>query len=101
MMTTTTTWTIAQLDRNAADGGVTVAHWRATAADGDYSASAYGTAGFTPDPTSPSFKPYAQLTEADVLAWVWGQLDKGDIESSLAAQVAAQKAPVTLTGTPW
>ena len=24
------TWTIANLERNLADGGVTVAHWRAT-----------------------------------------------------------------------
>jgi hypothetical protein len=45
-----TVWTIAQLERNTSDGGVVVAHWRATATDGDYSASSYGTAGFTPDP---------------------------------------------------
>jgi hypothetical protein len=34
-----TVWTIAQLERNTSDGGVVVAHWRATATDGDYSAS--------------------------------------------------------------
>jgi hypothetical protein len=28
-----TTWTIAQLERNTSDGGVVVAHWRATATD--------------------------------------------------------------------
>ncbi len=39
------TWTIANLERNVADGGVTVAHWRVTEVDGDYSASAYGTCG--------------------------------------------------------
>jgi hypothetical protein len=39
-------WTIAQLERTTADGGVVVAHWRVTAVDGDYSASAYGTCGF-------------------------------------------------------
>jgi hypothetical protein len=38
-----TVWTIAQLERNTSDGGVVVAHWRATATDGDYSASSYGT----------------------------------------------------------
>ena len=43
------TWTIADLERNVADGGVTVAHWRVTKVDGDHSASAYGTVGFTPD----------------------------------------------------
>jgi hypothetical protein len=49
------TWTIANLERNTADGGVTVAHWRVTetetVGEGDdavtYSASSYGTVGFT------------------------------------------------------
>jgi hypothetical protein len=37
------TWTIAQLERNTSDGGVTVVHWRVSAVDGDYTASSYGT----------------------------------------------------------
>jgi hypothetical protein len=97
----TITWSIAQLDRNAANGGVTVAHWRVEAVDGDYSASAYGTAGFTPDASAPDFKPYASLTQADVLAWVWGSVDKAEVEASLAAQIEAKKNPVTLNGLPW
>jgi hypothetical protein len=100
-MTATITWAIAQLDRNAADGGVTVAHWTVSAVDGDHSASAYSTAGFTPDATAAGFKPYDTLTEADVLAWVWGSVDKDAAEASLLQQIEAQKAPVTLTGTPW
>jgi predicted fused transcriptional regulator/phosphomethylpyrimidine kinase len=35
----TTQWSIAQLERTTATGGVTIAHWRATATDGEYSAS--------------------------------------------------------------
>lgn len=35
--------TIAQLERNAEDGGVTIAHWRAAKQDGEFSASSYGT----------------------------------------------------------
>jgi hypothetical protein len=97
----TTTWSIAQLDRNAADGGVTVAHWRVEAVDGDHAASAYGSAGFTPDASSMGFVPYDQLTEADVLAWVWGSVDKAEMEASLAAQIEAKKNPVTLNGLPW
>ena len=46
----TTVWQISQMERTLADGGVVVCHWRATATDGDFSASSYGTAGFTPDP---------------------------------------------------
>ena len=39
------TWTIANLERNVADGGVTVAHWRVTESetvgDDTFTASAY------------------------------------------------------------
>ena len=96
-----TTWTIAQLERNTSDGGVVVAHWRVTATDGDYSASSYGTAGFTPDPTAPDFVPFESLTEADVLAWVYESVDKDATEASLAANIEDQKAPQTMAGTPW
>lgn len=97
----TITWSIGQMDRNAANGGVTVAHWNVTAVDGDYSASAYGSAGFTPDASAPDFKPYDQLTQEDVLAWVWGSVDKAAAEESLAQQIEVQKNPVTLNGLPW
>jgi hypothetical protein len=96
-----TTWTIAQLERNTSDGGVVVAHWRATLTDGDYSASSYGTAGFTPDPDSEDFVPFDDLTEADVLAWVYESVDKDATEESLASQIEDQKAPQTVAGTPW
>jgi len=98
----TITWSIGQMDRNAANGGVTTAHWNVSAVDGDYSASAYGTAGFTPDASAPDFVPYANLTEAEVLAWVWeSSVDKAAAEASLAQQIAVQKNPVTLNGLPW
>jgi hypothetical protein len=55
------TWTIPTTEYETATGGITVAHWRVTAVDGDYTASAYGTAGFTPDATDPDFTPYDQV----------------------------------------
>jgi hypothetical protein len=100
-MTAVITWKINQLDRNAADGGVTVAHWTVTAVDGDHSASAYSTAGFTPDPEAPGFVPYEELTEEDVLVWVWDSVDKDAAEESLLKQIDAQKNPVVVSGTPW
>lgn len=96
------TWTIATCEHEVATGGITVAHWRVTAVDGDYTASAYGTCGFTPDPTSPTFKPYDQVTEAEVLGWCWGGgVDKDAAEASLAGQIEALENPTTETGTPW
>ena len=96
-----TTWTIATLERNLADGGVTVAHWRVTEEDGDFSASSYGTAAFTPDTTASNFLAYDSLTESDVLEWVWESVDKDATEESLAARIEAEKNPVTADGVPW
>lgn len=98
----TITWTISQLDRSLPDGAVYTAHWQVAAVDGNYSASAYSTASFTPDPASPDFVPYADLTEADVLGWVWSSgVDKDATEATLATQIEAQKNPVSATGLPW
>ena len=100
-MSATFNWTISTLERELSDGGVIVAHWRCTASDGDYSASSYGTAGFTPDPESEDFVAYDDLTEADVLAWVWESVDKDATEEALAAKIEADKNPVTAAGVPW
>jgi hypothetical protein len=98
----TITWTISQLDRNTADGAVYTAHWQVSSVDGDYDAYVYGTAGFTPDPISPNFIPYDELTEAEVLYWVWASgVDKDTTEASLAKQIEDKKNPVTLKGLPW
>jgi len=95
-------WTIGTLERTLADGGVTVAHWRCTATDGDYSASSYGTCGFSPDPSDPSFVAYDNLTEADCLQWCWDNgVDKDATEASLAANIESQKNPVSGSGVPW
>lgn len=96
-----TTWTIGTLERELSDGGVIVAHWRATAVDGDFSASSYGTVGFTPDPSASGFIAYDSLTEADVIGWVQAELDQDAIEASLAAQIEADKNPTQAAGVPW
>ena len=94
-------WSIPNVERKTADGFVFVCHWRCTASDGDYSASSYGTCGFTPDAAAPDFKPYDALTEADVLAWVWDAVDKDATEASLAANIEGQKNPTSASGVPW
>ena len=103
------TWTIANLERNVADGGVTVAHWRVTEEEtvgaGDdavtYSASSYGTVGFTPDANADGFVAYDDLTESAVLAWVHESVDQDATEAALTANIEAQKNPVSADGMPW
>jgi hypothetical protein len=95
-------WTIATCEHDIATGGITVAHWRVTAVDGDYSASAYGTCGFTPDATDPDFTPYDDVTEAEVLGWCWADgVDKDATEAALADQISADENPTSASGTPW
>ena len=94
----TTTWEIDQLDRQTSDGLVTTAHYRVDAVDGDYSAGSYGTVGFE---RGESFIAYESLTKAQVIAWVKDKLGEETVEAALAAQIAAQKNPVTATGVPW
>ena len=94
-------WTVAQLERNLADGGVIVAHWRCTASDGDFNASSCGTAGFTPDASAPGFVAYDALTEANALGWVWDAVDRDATEAALQARIDADKNPTTADGVPW
>ena len=92
------TWSINTMERDVATGFVSVAHWTATAVDGEHSASAYATVSWAEG--TPTIA-YANLTEATVLNWVWESVDKTATESALAAQIALLKAPVKATGTPW
>lgn len=100
-MAITYTWTIPTVERNLSDGGVTVAHWRCDAVDGDYSASSYGTCGFTPDASASDFVAYDNLTEATVIGWVQANVSQADTEAALAAKITADKTPTTGAGTPW
>ena len=92
------TWNISQTDYETANGFITTAHWTCTEVDGEYSASVYGTCGFSGTPTIP----YAQVTMQEVLDWCWaGGVNKDAIEESLSANIALQKNPVVESGTPW
>jgi len=95
----TTQWKITQTDYQTSDGFISTAHWTATAVDGDYTASIYSTASWQAG--TPTI-PYASVTEAEVLNWVWANgVDKQATEDALAAQIALQKNPVQASGTPW
>ena len=99
------TWTIANLERNVADGGVTVAHWRVTESEtvgeDTFTASAYGTCGFTPDPDADGFVAYDSLTEEVVMGWVHAEVNQEETEAALTANIEGQKNPVSADGMPW
>ena len=101
-MSITYNWTIGNLEyNNDSDKGVVIAHWRCTGVDGEYSASAYSTQSFTPDPSANGYVAYDSLTEATVIGWVQNAVDQTATEASIASKIEAQKNPATLSGTPW
>ena len=98
----TTVWQISQMERTLDDNGVVVAHWRATATDGDFSATNYGTCGFTPDPSSSDWVAYDSISEELALGWCFDSgVDKDAIEESLAANLDLQQHPTQASGVPW
>ena len=98
-------WSIANTERYLDTGGIFVVHWRVTAeetvGDDTFTASAYGTVGFTPDPDADDFVAYDSLTEATVLGWVHAEVDQSATEAALTANIEAQKNPVSADGMPW
>ena len=102
---TTFNWTIANTERYLDTGGVFVVHWRVTAeetvGDDTFTASAYGTVGFTPDADADDFVAYDSLTEEVVMGWVHAEVDQDATEAALTANIEAQKNPVTGSGMPW
>ena len=77
------------------------AHWQVSKTSGDFTASSYGTLGFSPDSSAEGYVAYADLTEADVIAWVQETLDTEALEASLDADLAEQASPSVTVGVPW
>ena len=99
-MTITNTWTIANLDRNVADGKITQIHWALSSTDGTYSAGCYGSIGVDGDLTVQ----YKDLTADGVSGWVkdhFGAEKVAEIEQTMADQLEQQRAPRTAAGVPW
>jgi hypothetical protein len=90
--------TINQLNREASTGIITTVHWNASKTSGEHTASSYGSVGLTAGDT---VIPFANVTEANVLAWLGEALNLTEMEAGLDAQLAALVAPVVLDGLPW
>jgi hypothetical protein len=89
---------IVNLDRSTDGDVVTTVHYTVSKTDGEAVGSSYGSVGVEVGDT---VIPFAELTEAVVIDWVKEKLDLVELESSLDAQIEAQKAPKVATGMPW
>jgi hypothetical protein len=103
-------WSIGALDCRVQEDGLSdvvyLVHWRVskTEVDGDktYSASVYSTCS-VPGPNPASFVPYDQLTQDEVLGWIWANgVDRAATEAAVQQQIELQKHPVVVSPPlPW
>ena len=106
----TTSWSITAMDCYPQEDGHTdvvfVAHWTCsgsqTASGQTYNGSVYSTCG-VPAPTGSAFTPYDQLTEQQVLGWIWANgVDKTATEAAVQQQINNQiNPPVVTPPLPW
>jgi hypothetical protein len=105
-MATTYTWSVVAMDEYPEQDGeqdvVFNVHWTLSGTDGTYSGSTYGSQGVSVDATG-TFTPYADLTQEQVLGWIWDSgVDKDAQEASVAAQIEAQVNPTQVSlPLPW
>ena len=92
-------WNVVQMDRQVADGFVTTVHFNVSAVDSEFTASTYGTVGFTKEEMD--YVPFEQLTQEQVIGWVQDSLGKDTVEEALATQIESKKNPVSESGLPW
>lgn len=102
---TTITWTITAMDCYPQEGGNTDVvfnvHWTCAGTDGTYNASVYSTC-TVPGPGNP-FTPYDQLTQQQVLGWIWANgVDQAATEAAVQTQLDNQiNPPVVTPPLPW
>ena len=93
-MAITTTWSVSNMTHKDSDGGVFLVYWSLNATDGTYSYSASGGDKLrcTADPSASGYIAYADLTESDVLGWVYSSLieQKEDGSDETAAEAKAR-----------
>lgn len=98
------TWKINQLERDPTTGAVKIAHWVCSGVDEETenSVHVHGNYSLPPaDPDDPDFVPFDELTEQDVLEWVWQGLTKEQCETSVAQQIELKNNPPVVAGLPW
>lgn len=114
-MAINTTWSVSNMTHVDADGGVILAYWSLVAqsdGEGGETATEGGKARFTYDASASDYIAYDDLTEADVLGWIWEANKEGDetaeeykarIEAERTAKVQAQidRNATQATGVPW
>lgn len=103
---TTFNWTITAMDCYPQEGGETdvvfCCHWTCSGTQDTYTGSVYSTCS-VPAPTGSAFTPYADLTQEQVLGWIWANgVDQTATEAAVEQQIQNQvNPPVVTPALPW
>ena len=101
-------WLVERMDVLPQEGGetdvVVTVYWKLNGTNGEYNGSVYGSVTLSPYEPGEPFTPYEELTQEQVLGWVFEAL--GDLvpqyEASVATQIQNQiKPPVITPPLPW
>lgn len=107
----TATWTITSMNRTLADGDlsdvVKTLHFECTdsqtVGDVTHTGRVYGTVALEA-PDADNFTAYADITEADAIAWAKAAIGAEQVtahEDAVANQIELSKNPVEGKGVPW
>lgn len=95
-MANTYKFIISDLNAKISDGDlanvIETVHWRLQATDGEHTADVYGSVGLDA-PEAETFKPFEEITQADVEAWLEAKLDVDSLKAGLDAQLESIKNP--------
>lgn len=103
---TTITWAVSQMDCYPQAEGETdvvfTVHWNCSGVDGEYSGYVYSTQAVAYTAGTP-YTPYADLTQDQVLGWIWSSgVDKDATEAAVQQQIDNQiNPPVVTPPLPW
>lgn len=104
-MSATITWSVTAMDCYPQEAGqsdvVFTVHWTCSGVQDEFIASVYNTTS-VPAPEG-SFTPYADLTQNQVLSWIWNNgVDKNATEAAVQQQINNQiNPPVVTPPLPW
>ena len=99
-------WSVADLSYTVSSGGKTnvvgTVHWRVSKTEGDHTVSIYGACGL--DQPGDTFIEWANITEADAIAWAKAKIGAEEVaglEANLDAQLTEKVTPTLGAGRPW
>ena len=96
------TWGISQAKRTETTKVVVVVEWFCEAKDGRFHEIHYGIVELDDkDPAAPDFIPFDQITQQQMLDWVFAKIDKTSVEEKISKVIESQKSPVLVSDLPW